>query len=101
MIVIKRTEDSNYIIFEARDKNEVLGKTVSAIENGVLNVLSLDGEAFIFDGLLRAVLNCGEKERAKTALFRCGYEKELEKLGFFNGMDIKSFFENKKCKNSL
>ncbi len=109
MITILRNNDiSDYILFEAKDDEEIIGTLSCDIENGELIISDIQSTPFLVDGLCRTALNYALNRFINKCVFLTEGKpchEQLLKLSFVqNGNntidDIDNFFtSHKNCNN--
>ncbi|MDE6580667.1 MAG: hypothetical protein K2K41_09060 [Ruminiclostridium sp.] len=100
MVEIKRNYNYPNIVFEAKEKGEIIASITGSIdENKIFRITQYTGDKYLFDGTCRAALNNSEHEGAVSAviepsvpdwqLMLFGYKREIP--------SISDFFEEKNC----
>lgn len=99
MIEIKRNPSLPDIVFEAKEKGEIIAAMKGEIKEGVFHITSYEGDKYLFDGMCRASLNNAEHEGAASAVIEASVADWL--LMLFNYKreipSISVFFEEKNC----
>ena len=99
MVEIKRNYDLPNIVFEAKEKGEIVASMKGSFIEGIFHITEYQGDKYLFDGVCRASLNNAEHEGAASAvieqsvpdwqLMLFGYKREIP--------SVSDFFEEKNC----
>lgn len=104
--ILLNPDEEKYLLFEAKDKDEILGTLKAEFESDRLVVNKIDCEKFVLDGLCRTALNYALNRSYLICEFSVEDNdvfNELKKLGFVQNnnniiKDIDNFFTlNKNC----
>ena len=99
MVEIKRTPTGKGIKFTAVEKGEITAEIYGEIEEKTFHIKQYGGDKYLFDGMVRAVINHAEHCGAEGAvidgsvadflLMLFGYRREIP--------SITAFFETEQC----
>lgn len=99
MVEIKRTPTEKGIKFTAVEKGETTAEIYGEIEENTFHITEYSGDKYLFDGMVRAVINNAEHCGAEGAeidetvpdflLMLFGYKREIP--------SISEFFEQEQC----
>lgn len=99
MVEIKINSSSSDFLTEAKENGNITASLRGEIIDGVFNILTYEGDKYLFDGVCRAALNGAEHRGARSAVIKdsvpdwllmlFGYERNIP--------SIWDFFEGKNC----
>lgn len=99
MVEIKRTPTEKGIKFQAKEQGEITAEIYGEIEDETFHIKEYSGDKYLFDGMVRAVINhaehCGAVKAeindtvADFLLMLFNYRREIPSIG--------EFFEKEQC----
>lgn len=104
--ILQNKAVTDYILYELRDSDEILGSVSAKIDGNELVIFSLESvEEIFYDGLVRAVLAYADNRFVERARFEIGDERKRKRLRGFGFItdesnileSIQAFFREEKC----
>lgn len=99
MVEIKRVPTETGIKFTAVEKGEIIAEIYGEIEEKTFHIKQYGGDKYLFDGMVRAVINHAEHCGAEGAVIESAVEElPLTIFGYKREIpSISDFFEAEQC----